>query len=269
MKAIIKYPGSKWSIADWIIHFFPNHRSYLEPFFGSGAVFFRKKRSCIETINDLDNDVINFFQWVRDDPEKLAHKIYWTPYSRVEYEKAFATIDSETDSLKRAVNFSIRLMMGYGYRTTNEKVGWKSDVQGRESAYAARHWSVTPEQIMEAAERLRGVQIEHMPAIKLIQRFNDPKVLIYADPPYLLSTRKRAQYQCEMTDSDHEELIDTLKKHRGPVILSGYESELYSSLLSDWYHEKNKSFAQSGKRRTEVLWMNFQLEGEQQRLPIF
>lgn len=59
MKAIIKYPGSKWGIADWIISFFPAHHSYLEPFAGSLAVLFNKPRSNIETINDLDGDVVN------------------------------------------------------------------------------------------------------------------------------------------------------------------------------------------------------------------
>ena len=56
MKAIIKYPGSKWSIADWIINFFPKHHTYLEPFFGSGAVLFNKTRSEFEVIgNVFDN----------------------------------------------------------------------------------------------------------------------------------------------------------------------------------------------------------------------
>lgn len=89
MKGITKYPGSKWRIADWIISHFPEHHSYLEPFFGSGAVLFNKPRSDIETINDLDGDVTNLFTWVRDDPERLAHEIYFTPYSRVVYESAF------------------------------------------------------------------------------------------------------------------------------------------------------------------------------------
>ena len=82
MKAIIRYPGSKWRIADWIMSFFPEHHSYVEPFFGSGAVFFRKECSAIETINDLDEEVVNFFEWVRNDPERLAREIYLTPYSR-------------------------------------------------------------------------------------------------------------------------------------------------------------------------------------------
>ena len=62
MKAIMKYPGSKWSLADWIIDFFPDHHSYLEPFFGSGAVLFNKSRSNIETVNDLDGNVVNLFE---------------------------------------------------------------------------------------------------------------------------------------------------------------------------------------------------------------
>lgn len=70
MKAILKYPGSKWRIADWVISFFPEHHSYLEPFFGSGATFFRKKMSNIETINDLDGEVMNFFEWVRREPDE-------------------------------------------------------------------------------------------------------------------------------------------------------------------------------------------------------
>lgn len=65
MKAVVKYPGSKWSLTDWIISLFPDHHSYLEPFFGSGAVLFNKPRSDIETVNDLDGNVINLFEWIK------------------------------------------------------------------------------------------------------------------------------------------------------------------------------------------------------------
>ena len=82
MKAVLKYPGSKWSLAKWIISHFPEHHSYLEPFFGSGAVLFNKPRSNIETVNDLDGNVVNLFEWIKKDPERLAHEIYYTTYSR-------------------------------------------------------------------------------------------------------------------------------------------------------------------------------------------
>ncbi|MCI9682401.1 MAG: DNA adenine methylase, partial [Lachnospiraceae bacterium] len=92
MRAIMKYPGSKWSIAKWIIDFFPEHHSYLEPFFGSGAVLFNKPRSHIETVNDLDGNVVNLFEWIKSDPERLAHEIYYTPYARQVYEDAFSMV---------------------------------------------------------------------------------------------------------------------------------------------------------------------------------
>ena len=89
MKAVIKYPGSKWSIAQWIIGFFPLHHSYLEPFFGSGAVLFNKPRSHIETVNDLDGNVVNLFEWIQRDPERMAREIYLIPYARQIYNSVF------------------------------------------------------------------------------------------------------------------------------------------------------------------------------------
>lgn len=262
MNAVMKYPGAKWALAEWIIAHFPPHHSYLEPFFGSGAVLFRKPRSHIETVNDLDGQVVNLFRWIRDDPERLARAVYWTPYARETYLAAYADPDGE-DSLRRAVDFYTRSMMGHGFRTTGERVGWKRDVAARERGYAAKYWCAAPDDILEAAERLRGVQIENSPAVELIRAYNQPNVLIYADPPYLLSTRQGKQYRCEMTDDDHRELLDALKAHRGPVLLSGYDSELYCTALKDWHREERKTLAQNSTPRREVLWMNFQPNGQE------
>ncbi len=151
IKSLLRYPGSKWRIASWILSYFPEHRSYLEPFVGSGAVFFSKQRSDIETINDLDGDVVNLFYWVKHDPEKLAYEVYYTPYARQIYDNAYLPNDDE-NSLDKAVKFLIRLNMGYGYRTTEAKVGWKNDVQGREKAYAALDWKSLPDRIIEVTE---------------------------------------------------------------------------------------------------------------------
>ena len=90
MRRVLKYPGSKWNVAKQIISMIPEHHSYVEPFFGSGAVLFNKPGSDIETVNDLDGDVVNLFDWIRQDPERLAHEIYYTPCSGQVYEEAFA-----------------------------------------------------------------------------------------------------------------------------------------------------------------------------------
>ncbi len=257
MKAVLKYPGSKWRLADWIISFFPPHHTYLEPFFGSGAVLFNKPRSDIETVNDLDGNVVNLFEWIKNDPEKLAHEIYFTPYARQVYEDAF--VSAPEDSLGKAVNFYIRLNMGHGFRTTGEKVGWKNDIHGRERAYATQDWVHYPEKIMQAAERLRGVQIECMQAVQLMGRYNYQDVLIYLDPPYMPGTRHGKQYRHEMIDREsHEELLAAALGHRGPVLISGYDSELYGSMLEGWHREEHAGQNMAAARTREILWMNFE-----------
>lgn len=266
MHAVMKYPGSKWSIADWIISHFPEHHSYLEPFFGSGAVLFRKPRSNIETVNDLDGNVVNLFEWIRKDPERLAHEIYYTPYARQVYEDAFSAVPA--DSFGQAVNFYIRLNMGYGFRTTGERVGWKKDIQGRERAYAAQDWCRFPEKIMQAAERLRGVQIENRPAAELIASYNHGNVLVYADPPYVLGTRHGKQYRHEMDDREQNDLLDVLLGHEGPVLLSGYDNDLYNDRLRGWHREERQCLTRTSAKRTEVLWMNFEPENTQLELEL-
>lgn len=258
MKGIIKYPGSKWSIARWIINFFPEYHTYMEPFLGSGAVLFNKQRSDIETVNDLDGNVTNLFEWIKKDPERLAKEVYYTPYARQVYEESFGRV--QKNSLYKAVHFLIKLNMGHGFRTNGGKVGWKSDIQGREKAYAAMDWTTLPDRILEAAERLRGVQIECRPAIDLIPRYNFPNVLIYADPPYMIETRYGKQYKEEMTDKDHEVLLTLLKLHKGPALISGYESDLYNEMLKDWHREETYCYSQVGSRKKEILWMNFEPE---------
>lgn len=265
MKAIIKYPGSKWRLSSWIISHFPKHHSYLEPFFGSGAVFFNKPPSDIETINDLDDDVINLFDCIRRDPERLARELYLTPYSRAIYDQAFTT--APDDPFERAVNFYIRLNMGHGYRTDGRKVGWKNDVNGRERAYDVKGWNIIPDRIMEAARRLKDAQIEHMDAIELIRRFNRSDVLIYCDPPYMLRTKRGKQYKYELDDAEHEELLDTLLEHKGPVILSGYDNEMYTKKLRGWNREEKTAYNQAANKKCEVLWMNFDPEPYQPYQP--
>jgi DNA adenine methylase len=262
-KSILKYPGSKWRIADWIISFFPKHHSYLEPFFGSGAVLFNKVPSHIETVNDLDTNVINLFQCMREDPCRLSKIVEATPYSRSEYDNMYFAGEPEC-RYEKARRFLVKCWQGHGYRVNQYKVGWKNDVQGRERAYALKHWNELPERVLFAAERLKQVQIECMPAVELIKRFKFPDVLIYCDPPYLINTRTanvKQQYSNEMlSEQSHIELLEVLLQHPGQVIISGYESELYREMLENrgWYRADIQSNDQSNKPRKEIIWMNFE-----------
>ena len=258
MRTLLNYPGAKWGMAKMIVNLMPQHRSYLEPYFGSGAVLFNKPPSAIETVNDIDGDIVNFFKVLREYPTELAEDIAMTPYSREVFNDAHENRgDSE---YQRAYRFAIRSKMGHGFKTY-QKTGFKIDVHARENSYAVKCWNRLPGDLLEAALRLKSVQIENRPALDLIRRFNYENVLIYADPPYLLNTRGGKQYRHEMTEQDHVELLDTLKQHKGSVILSGYPSEMYDRELAGWNRISKKSYNQNADQRTEVLWCNFEVPG--------
>jgi DNA adenine methylase len=257
---VLKWPGAKWSIADKIISLMPKHKIYVEPFFGSGAIFFSKSSCNTEILNDLDGEVVNLFKVIRDNPGELADLIYFTPYSREEYKESY---DRYGTDIERARQFLIRANMarvGMQYYSS----GWRHAGPVRSVKHFQRvtgEWNKLPRYILDAAERLKGAEIENTDAIKLIEKYNHKDCLIYVDPPYLLSTRKQRYYNVEMTEeSEHEELIRVLKQHKGYVMLSGYESDLYNDLLKKWTRHEIRAMAEQGKERTEVIWMNFEVD---------
>ena len=155
MRRVLKYSGSKWNIAGQLVELIPPHKSYVEPYFGSGAVLFNKPPSRIETVNDLDGDIVNLFQCIQQDSERLARLVMATPFSREIYDRQFAPGGSYASRYQRAAGFLAQCWQGHGFRTNGHKVGWKNDVAGRERAYALWNWYRLPEWIIEIAERLR------------------------------------------------------------------------------------------------------------------
>lgn len=252
MKAILKYPGAKWRIADWIISHFPDHKVYCEPFFGSGAVFFKKEPSYIETINDLNSDIVNLFLCCREFPNELARLVEITPFSRDEFLVCYEHSD---DCIEQARRTLVRYHQSFG-ATNSSKNSWRN-VQTYGCPRCATMWNYLPQTICECCERLKEAQIENIDALKLIKRYNDPKTLIYCDPPYLQSLRKKNMYACEMDEQQHVELITALKESKSMVILSGYDSEIYNDMLSNWSTDEIQTTAQMGLHRKEKIWMNF------------
>ncbi len=254
MNAILKYPGGKWRIADWIISFFPEHKVYCEPFFGSGACFFRKQPAYIETINDLNGDIVNLFRVCRDYPDELAKAINLTPFARDEFISCNTLSDNPIEQARRTI---VRYHQSFG-TSNSSKNSWRN-VQTYGGPRCATMWNNLPKIIVSCCERLKEAQIENTDALTLIERYNDENTLIYCDPPYLRSLRKRNIYACEMSDGEHIELLRVLKNSKSKIILSGYDNDLYNSELSDWTTAEKNTTAQMGLHRTEKLWMNFEL----------
>lgn len=252
MKSLLKYPGAKWRIANWIISHFPDHKVYLEPFFGSGACFFNKIPSYIETINDLNGDIVNLFTVCREHPEELAKMINLTPFARDEFQNCY---EHTADSLEQARRTLVRYHQSFG-TSNSSKNSWRN-AQTYGGPRCATMWNDLPEIIRDIASRLKEAQIENKDAIELIYHYNNENTLIYCDPPYLQSIRKKNIYAYEMSEKKHKELLNVLKQSNSKIIISGYDNKLYNSELKDWFTDEKKTTAQMGLHRTEKIWMNF------------
>ena len=263
-RQVLKYPGSKWLLARKLVDFVPEHHTYCEPFAGSMAMLFSKEPSPIEIVNDLDSEVVNLFQCIQQDSERLARLLLTTPYSREVYDQQFDSYHGYASRYQRAAGFLIRCWQGHGFRQTGVKVGWKNDVQGREKMYALWNWYRLPEWVVEVAERLRMVQIESRPALEVIERFDFDNVFMYLDPPYLLETRRARQYAHEMSETDHKELLQVITHSKAKIMISGYASDMYDDYLREWIRMEFRGSAEHGGTRQEVVWMNYSLEKEGQ-----
>lgn len=253
MTQLLKYPGGKWRIADWIISQFPAHKVYCEPFFGSGGVFFNKAPSAIETVNDIDGNVVNLFKVCRERPAELAAVLALTPWARDEYINCYDM--SVGDELERARRIVVRHHQSYG--TTNSNLNTWKNSQTSNSPQCPKYWAALPETVFRVCERLKEAQIENTDALTLIERYNSPETLIYIDPPYLQSLRKRNMYKYEMTEAQHIKLLELITQSKSKICISAYDNELYNDYLKGWYTAEKKTTAQMGLHRTEKLYMNY------------
>lgn len=157
--------------------------------------------------------------------------------------------------MERARRFAVRCCQGFGC-SNKYKNGWRNSKSGA-SPITTNFWKDFPETLYQASERLKEAQIECRPAVELIRQYNREEVFIYADPPYLLDTRKNYLYEHEMTDKEHEELLMELLKHKGSVMISGYDNEMYNDILHGWNVSTCKTIAENSQPRMEKIWMNY------------
>jgi DNA adenine methylase len=100
--------GGKFSHLNWLLPLLPQTTHYCEPFGGSAAVLLNREPSPIETYNDIDSEVVNFFRVLREQQEALIQAIGLTPFSREEFELAISQPVQDISDLERARRFFVR-----------------------------------------------------------------------------------------------------------------------------------------------------------------
>ena len=259
--------GGKFSHLDFILPNLPGDAAHFcDVFGGSAAVLINREPAAVETYNDLDSELVNFFVQLRDGGPGLIKAIGLTPFSREELQRA-CTYEQDLTPTERARRFYVRARQTRtGLAQTSSEGRWAHCVLTSRAgmAGAVSRWLGSVEGLAEIVQRLQRVQIENAPAVEVIRRYDTGETLFYLDPPYVHSARgDAAAYSNEMTDDDHAELAATLAGIRGRAVLSGYRTKLYDRLYAAWRRvDAPKKVAHSVRSvRQESLWLNFDAAG--------
>jgi DNA adenine methylase len=258
------YFGSKNKIALKLSTDLPKHNCWVEAFCGSAALTLRKTPAPIEIINDIDNEIVNLFMQLRNNHKKLCEMVRLTPYAEQELINAREKINS-LSHIERARRFLVQSMMAINGVFGEEKGGFSYSDSYSRNGHDARvnRWNNLPERLELVVARLKGVRIENKDARKLLKKFiNRPATLVYLDPPYL-GDRTNGYSKDANDENFHEELLQLTDKAECMIFISGYENDLYNSILSEkrgWSKKEIETITKDSKGQshdsTEIVWMN-------------
>lgn len=276
----LRYYGSKWRIGPWIASFHPPHYHYVSAYGGGANDIFTKPPSTLETYNDLDGNVVNFFRVLREQPEELIKAIELTPFARAELNHANEVYagsgklnPAQLSDIEKARLFYVRCQQGRRSGSAVWKVTWRHMVTDGRSKTHVKNWNEV-DHLWQTVERLKQIQIECLPALKIIDKYDKEDTLLYLDPPYVHGERWGSwlkAYQFEMSDDDHRELATRLQTINGMAIISGYPSDLYTELYEahGWRRETTTARTNTNNFKTEAIWINpvaqQRLQAEQER----
>ncbi len=225
-----KWVGGKSRLRKPIIDLLPVHSCYLEPFAGAAWVLFGKPPSDVEILNDVDQDLVNFFRVVKEKPEELIESFEWELVSRAEFERLAALEPTQLTDVQRAHRFYYLIMAGWGgelnyprFQTSISDGGHGNRLIGALKTLRQR--------LQPIHDRLRTVIIENLDWQACIDRYDRPGTVMYIDPPY---PGNKCNYAHNMRDwADHQRLAERLENTRCKWILSSYDMPEIRNLFAN------------------------------------
>lgn len=259
LKSPFGYYGGKQRLAQRIISLIPKHTTYIEPFFGGGAIYFGKEPSSVEIINDTNHELINFYRVLKQDCIYLMKELNISLHSRLLHKHANAIMENPElfSPIKRAWAVFISATQGFASMLGSS---WGYDVKVNTMSKKVKNKiaSLTEDYTI----RLQNTQIECTDAIRIINSRNHEDSFIYCDPPYFNSD---CGHYDGYSKQDFENLLIALRDSKGKFLLSSYPSPILSEYTkaNGWHTieiEMNVAVSKKGKRKVEVLTSNYPIK---------
>lgn len=247
LKTPITYYGGKQNMLSHILPKIPQHKHYIEPFFGGGAVFWAKEPSSFEVVNDINDRLMTFYKVLKYDFEEIEKLVDETFHSRAQYRESRELYGSQKNEVTKQIecawsvwfqsNMSFGKIIGggFGYDRSGSSALRLSNKKNRFTE--------------EYQKRLKLVTIESYDVLKVIKTYDGPDSFFYLDPPYVSSDQGPYKgYKME----DFQALLDACATMKGKFLLSSYPEEIlmeYREQFGWKIEDHTKTLAVDGRRK--------------------
>ena len=221
LKSPIWWVGGKSKLSKEIIELFPDHKHYVEVFWWGLSVLFAKEPSKIETINDINKELINLWDVIKNYPQSLSHYLNQLFVSRVIFNNIKLRKYTPRNHIEKAAYFYYLISQSFWSKWDNFAMSSKSWRKPKNLWKSFTKWT----------DRLKFVTVENMSFEELVKKYDKEETFFYLDPPYF---NYESYYSSWFKKDQHILLRDTLKNIKGKFLLSYNDCKEIRELYKDF-----------------------------------
>lgn len=249
--------GSKVRTASEIIGLIPPGKAiWCEVFCGTAAVTLSKPPHKGEHLNDMNGNVVNLFEVMRDPAglDRLCELVTLTPWSQAVQAQCWDVALVDLEPVDRAWAFLVRSWQTVGGKQTAGN--WRLQ---KNNSWCYGTWNRVPKRLRETAIRLKGCYIHQRDCMDMVGMLDRDDAVLFIDPPYPYESLNTSGliYEIDMTAEQHEAFARRVATCDASIILTMNPGTIYGDILADWYTTNLRVRGQRNSVKNEVIYTNF------------
>lgn len=258
---VIRRRGNKTKLADNISAYFPKHSIYFEPFFGAGGMFFNlNPKAQYNYLNDLDNEIFNLFEVMREEPQRLYDLLELMPLHNGLFKKILKDkrTNKQLGNITKAANFLY--LSNYSLYGSGETLVFRT---GNSKQILLTKYKQTIDMLLKGNIFFNNINATDFIKTWSFRTDKDASdTFIYCDPPYINTGNRYST--AKWTLNNLTDLVDTMNSRNLRYAIS----EFSTPITMDFAKNNDLSIIEIGERRniksvaTEILMVNYQTTNE-------